>query len=195
MELGKQIKKYRTERAWSQDALSEKVYVSRQTISNWENDKSYPDVKSLVLLSEVFGVTLDQLIKGDIETMKQQIDQSDKDRFERLSWLLTVLFVLDILTPVPLGHFLSYIGIGIWLVLYGASMYVAILVEGEKKRWNIQTYKEIVAFTEGKTLDEIEKAWEEGKRPYQRALLVLASAAVALVVTVGLACLLGMFGH
>lgn len=110
MELGKQIKKYRTERAWSQDVLSEKVYVSRQTISNWENDKSYPDVKSLVLLSEVFGVTLDQLIKGDIETMKQQIDQSDKDRFERLSWMLTVLFVLDILTPIPLAHFLSHIG-------------------------------------------------------------------------------------
>lgn len=195
MELGKQIKRYRTERAWSQDALSEKVYVSRQTISNWENDKSYPDVKSLILLSEVFGVTLDQLIKGDIETMKQQIDQSDKDRFERLSWLLTVLFVLDILTPIPLAHFLSRIGIGIWLVLYGVSMYVAILVEREKKRWNIQTYKEIVAFTEGKTPDEIEKAREEGKRPYQRALLVFVSAAVALAVTVGLACLLGMLGH
>ena len=54
MELGKQIKKYRSEKALSQDALAEKIYVSRQTISNWENDKSYPDVNSLVLLSKVF---------------------------------------------------------------------------------------------------------------------------------------------
>ena len=63
MELGKQIRKYRNERTLSQEALAEKIYVSRQTVSNWENDKSYPDVNSLVLLSEVFEVSLDQLIK------------------------------------------------------------------------------------------------------------------------------------
>lgn len=73
MELGKQIKKYRNERSLSQDALAEKIYVSRQTISNWENDKSYPDVNSLVLLSEAFNVSLDQLIKGDVAMMKKQI--------------------------------------------------------------------------------------------------------------------------
>lgn len=54
MELGNQIKKYRNALSLSQDGLAEKVFVSRQTISNWENDKSYPDVNSLVLLSEVF---------------------------------------------------------------------------------------------------------------------------------------------
>ena len=63
MELGTQIRKYRNERTLSQEALAEKVYVSRQTVSNWENDKSYPDVNSLVLLSEVFEISLDQLIK------------------------------------------------------------------------------------------------------------------------------------
>lgn len=41
MELGKQIKKYRTERSLSQDALAESIYVSRQTISNWENEASF----------------------------------------------------------------------------------------------------------------------------------------------------------
>lgn len=63
MELGTQIRKYRNERTLSQEALAAKVYVSRQTVSNWENDKSYPDVNSLVLLSEVFEISLDQLIK------------------------------------------------------------------------------------------------------------------------------------
>ena len=70
MELGKRIKMYRTEKELSQDTLAEKVYVSRQTISNWENDKSYPDVHSLVLLSKVLDVSLDQLIKGDIKMIK-----------------------------------------------------------------------------------------------------------------------------
>lgn len=59
MELGNQIKHYRNEGNLSQEALAEKVYVSRQTVSNWENDKSYPDVKSLLLLSEVFHTSLD----------------------------------------------------------------------------------------------------------------------------------------
>lgn len=54
MELGKQIKTYRQEAHMSQEELAYRVYVSRQTISNWENDKSYPDVKSLIL-SESFN--------------------------------------------------------------------------------------------------------------------------------------------
>ena len=46
MELSIQIKKYRTELHLSQEELAEKVYVTRQTISNWENEKSYPDIHS-----------------------------------------------------------------------------------------------------------------------------------------------------
>lgn len=51
MELGNQIRKYRAERGLSQEELAEKVFVSRQTVSNWENDKNYPDIHSLLLLS------------------------------------------------------------------------------------------------------------------------------------------------
>lgn len=54
MELSKQIKKYRVEANLSQEELADKVFVSRQTISNWENDKNYPDIRSLVLMSEIF---------------------------------------------------------------------------------------------------------------------------------------------
>ena len=63
MELGSQIKKHRNDLSLSQDELAEKMYVSRQTISNWENDKSYPDVKSLLLLSEVFQTSMGVSIK------------------------------------------------------------------------------------------------------------------------------------
>ena len=73
MEIGKQIKKYRNEIGISQDQLAEKIFVSRQTISNWENNKSYPDLRSLLLLSSLFGVSLDKLIKGDLEEMKEKL--------------------------------------------------------------------------------------------------------------------------
>ena len=191
MELGAQIKKYRNEKTLSQEMLAEKVYVSRQTVSNWENDKSYPDVNSLVLLSEVFEVSLDQLIKGDVETMKEQIDQTDQKRFGRLSNIFTILFLAVLITPVPLVHFLSYAGLVIWIVILGAGSYAAMLVEREEKKFDIQTYQEIIAFTEGKSLSEIEKAREEGKRPYQKVLLAVASGAAGAIVTMFFLWLLG----
>lgn len=193
MELGKQIKKYRTERSFSQDVLAEKIYVSRQTISNWENDKSYPDVKSLVLLSEVFDVSLDQLIKGDVENMKEQINREDQKRFEDLSRIFTVMLLATLITPIPLAHFLSYVGIGIWIAVFAVGMYVGILVEKEKRKFDVQTYKEIIAFSEGKSLNEIEKAKEEGKRPYQKILLVVAAGVIALVVSMLIGWAFGIF--
>lgn len=191
MELGKQIRKYRNERTLSQEALAEKVYVSRQTVSNWENDKSYPDVNSLVLLSEVFEVSLDQLIKGDVEMMKEQINQTDQQKFVRLSNIFAILFLAALITPIPLEHYLSYAGLAIWVVILGVTFYVGILVEREKKKFDVQTYREIIAFTEGKSLNEIEKAREEGKRVYQKTFLVVATGVITLIVTVFFLWILG----
>lgn len=190
MQLGQQIKKYRNELSLSQDALAEKVYVSRQTISNWENDKSYPDVNSLVLLSEVFNTSIDNLIKGDVEVMKEQVRSEDKKEFEKLSRVFGVMLIAAIITPVPLAHFLSYFGIVIWGILWAAAMYVAILVEKKKKQFDIQTYREIIAFTEGEGLDEIAKAREEGKRSYQKILLACGAGIVTLVIAIAFAMLL-----
>ena len=81
MELGNQIKKYRSELQISQEQLADRIYVSRQTISNWENEKSYPDVNSLILLSEVFQTSIDKLIKGDIEIMKEKINEQEFNKF------------------------------------------------------------------------------------------------------------------
>ena len=72
MELGNHIKHYRNEKGLSQEELAERVYVTRQTISNWENNKNYPDINSIVLLSEIFEISIDNLIKGDLEKMKKE---------------------------------------------------------------------------------------------------------------------------
>ena len=184
MELGSQIKKFRTELSLSQDALAQKIYVSRQTISNWENEKSYPDVNNLVLLSEVFHTSIDNLIKGDVEVMKEQIRIEDKKEFEKLSRILGALLLVTMITPIPLVRFLKIVGIAIWCVLYAVAFYVGLLVEKRKKQFNIQTYREIIAFTEGSTLDEISKAREEGKRPYQKVFLALAVGVITLVIAI-----------
>ena len=81
MELSIQIKKYRTELHLSQEELAEKVYVTRQTISNWENEKSYPDIHSLLLLSSLFNASLDQLIKGDLEMMRETVSKKNERNY------------------------------------------------------------------------------------------------------------------
>lgn len=192
MELGAQIKKFRTEMAISQDELAEKVFVSRQSISNWETGKTYPDIKSLLLLSEVFSVSLDQLVKGDIEIMKKEIDAQELVNFQKDSVIYTVLFIAMLVLPIPLAKYWGWLGMVVYMILFGVAMYYAIRVEKHKKKYDIQTYKEIVAFTEGKSLDEIERARESGKRPYQKVALAFGSALVAIIVTAFMIWVLGM---
>ncbi len=184
MELGKQIKKYRGELGFSQEVLAEKIYVSRQTVSNWENNKNYPDINSLLRLSEVFGVSIDILIKGDVEKMKEEIRQQDRQQFEMDSYIFSALMLATLLTPVPLLHYLDNLGIALWVALVCVTGYFASRVEKMKKAFDMQTYKEIVAFMGGEGLDEIAKAKEEGKRPYQKIMMTMAAACIALAVSV-----------
>ncbi|HAB59818.1 MAG TPA: transcriptional regulator [Lachnospiraceae bacterium] len=186
MELNTQIKKYRTNMNLTQDELAEKVYVTRQTISNWENNKSYPDIHSLLLLSSLFDISLDQLIKGDIDIMKEEIKEAELQKFNRYGNIFTALLLITIISCVPLAMFLNYYGLLITGILFIVTMFFANKVEKCKKEYDVQTYKEIVAFTEGKRLDEIEKHQEYGKRPYQSFVLMLGSALITLIVCIAM---------
>lgn len=188
MEIGKQIKKCRSELGISQDQLAERIFVSRQSISNWENDKNYPDIKSLVLLSHLFNISLDTLIKGDVNTMKKEItlatENNNMDRFKRNTNIFTVLFIASLVLPIPLFRFLGYSGIAIWILIAISAFYYSLRVEKDKKKLDIQTYKEILAFTEGRALSDIEKERETGKRNYQKLFLAIASGILAIILTI-----------
>ncbi|MEY1698253.1 helix-turn-helix domain-containing protein [Streptococcus pyogenes] len=172
MEIGQQIIRYRKQQALSQEKLAEKVYVSYQSISNWENDKTYPDIHSLLLLSQIFQVSLDQLIKGDIEKMKYTITQVDKKNFKRDTKVMVTLMILLMISSYPLVYFLEWLGLGIFVLLSIITMTYANSVERFKKKYDVQPYKEILAVSNGKLLDEIEKREERAKLPYQKPLIV-----------------------
>ena len=184
MELGKQIKKYRQEAGLSQEELANRIYVSRQTISNWENDKSYPDVNSLVLLGEIFQISLDILIKGDLEVMKEAIQKEEVEKMKRYGTVYTILLTATVVSAVPLFMWLGTWAFIPWGMVFAAAMYFAFQIERVKKDNDVQTYKEIVAFSEGKQLDDIQKQREIGKRPYQKILLVIGTAVIAAVVCI-----------
>lgn len=193
MELNTQIKKYRTILNLSQEELADKVFVTRQTISNWENSKNYPDIHSLLLLSSLFNISLDQLIKGDIDIMKVEIKEAELQKFNHYGNILTALLALNIISFVPLAVFLNIYGLIISGILFVITFLFALKVEKYKKENNIQTFKEIVAFTEGRRLDEIERHQEYGKRPYQKFVLMLGSAFITLVVCILMILLLKPF--
>ena len=193
MKLGKQIKLHRQEAQLSQEELANRVYVSRQTISNWENDKSYPDVNSLVLLSEIFQTSLDNLIKGDVEVMKDVIQKEEIEKMNRYGKSYTIMLIVTVVSAVPLFMWLGVWAFIPWGIIWAVSMYFAFKVEKVKKDNDIQTYKEIVAFSEGKLLDDIYKQREIGKRPYQKILLAIGSALIAFVVCVLIGFLMNIF--
>ena len=193
MELGKQIKKHRQEVQLSQEELAERVYVSRQTISNWENDKSYPDVNSLVLLSETFQISLDNLIKGDIEVMKDVIQKEEIEKMNRYGKIYTIMLIATAVSAVPLFMLLGVWALIPWGIIWGISMYFAFMLEKIKKDNDVQTYKEIVAFSEGQLLDDIQKQREIGKRPYQKILLVIGRGLITFAVCVLIGVLMYVF--
>ena len=183
MEIGNQIKKFRGKLNWSQENLAEKAYVSRQTVSNWENGKSYPDIHSLLILGKLFNISLDELVKGDVESMKKEIEKNDVKKFNALSCLFAAEFLAVPVSILPLVKYLGWIGGVIWGILVSLFIFTAIKVEKMEKASNIQTYREIKAFMEGKPLDEIS---EERIKNISSPLLKIIGGAFFTFIIVGI---------
>lgn len=75
MEIGAKLKDARSRSGLTQEYVAESVQVSRQTISNWENERSYPDIVSVIKLSDLYNISLDELLKGD-EKMIGHLEES-----------------------------------------------------------------------------------------------------------------------
>ncbi|PEU82333.1 transcriptional regulator [Bacillus cereus] len=82
MSLGEQLKKLRESKGFSQEDIAKKIGVTRQAVYKWENDKSCPDIENLILLSELYNVTLDELIKGN-RNLKEKIHIDEDEDFEK----------------------------------------------------------------------------------------------------------------
>lgn len=170
MEIGNRIKSLRARAGMSQEDLAGRIYVSRQTISSWENDKTYPDVQSLLLLSEIFDVTVDSLIKEDVMTMTKTID-SDVRTMKQMAWVMVVFLLLMIaamawlvVQTVVWDWDLAYAvpTFVLALVLWCVALYAAVQVERIKKSHDLVTYREILSYWYGEPVDrDTEKSRRE----------------------------------
>lgn len=197
MELGQQLKAHRKELGISQDELAEKIFVSRQSISNWENNKTYPDIHTLLLLAETFGVSLDELIKGDVEEMKEEINAQERAGFNRDSVCFAIFGIVTVLSIAPLYAFLDYIGCLIWALIVGVAGYFCGRVELYKTMFDIQTYKEILAFQQGadlSTLSAVRAKRNVVKHRASKAVMAITSALIGGACAYGGMWLLDTFG-
>ncbi|MCQ2567842.1 MAG: helix-turn-helix domain-containing protein [Mogibacterium sp.] len=98
MELGKRIAEIRKEHNLTQEGLAEICSVTRQTISNWENGKSYPDLETLVLISDTFGVSLDAMLKGDRKMVSEITKEQKQGRNSTIKMIAAVVIAIVIIT-------------------------------------------------------------------------------------------------
>ena len=95
MEISKCIKDARQNNNISQESLAEQLGVSRQTISSWENGKSYPDLVSIIKMSDIFNISLDKMLKEDKKLVNNMQEKMDTVKSNK-SIVFTILFAIII---------------------------------------------------------------------------------------------------
>lgn len=138
MEIEKKLKDARIRVNLTQEQVAEKIMVSRQTISNWENGKSLPDIVSVIKLSELYQISLDDLLKGD-KKMKEKIekDATIAKRSRQVLLITGILFftvaVIYFISILAGGSFYAFCKSALIWVLLGLSIACVGSYESTKK--------------------------------------------------------------
>jgi transcriptional regulator with XRE-family HTH domain len=131
VDLGNRIKTEREKLNMSQDDLAQKMDISRQAISKWETGNSYPDIEKILRLSEIFNLSLDELVKGD-KNFQENLIKEGKTNMSGLTILGFVLIALGVITciwgggqyPIKLTdpNFMSFVVGGLFLLTVGVAV-------------------------------------------------------------------------
>ena len=78
MDVGNQIRERRQALGLSQEELAQRLYVSRVTVSHWETGRTLPDVQSMLLIANLFGTTIDELVRGDVDEMREMVEKNER---------------------------------------------------------------------------------------------------------------------
>lgn len=146
MDIGRKIKKSRTDAKITQEQAAEALGISRQTISNWENEKSYPDIVSVLKMSDLYNISLDYLLKGEA-SMKDYMDYiqestnvvKSKTKLSKMILILSYL-VIWAFNVVVSWYFSAernteaFAGAFQWLVLPVVTIVISLLI-GKNNYW------------------------------------------------------------
>lgn len=132
MEIGVKLKEARIKSGLTQENVAEKIQVSRQTISNWENEKSYPDIISVIELSNLYSISLDVLLKGD-EKMIEHLEESTNvvKSNKKMIWaiivnIIVVALLITLNMFIPDNHYFL-VGIFCLMVITSSALLYQII--------------------------------------------------------------------
>lgn len=142
MEISEKLKNSRMSAGLTQEQIAEEINVSRQTISNWENGKSLPDVISLIKISDLYQVSLDDLLKGDdkmIDKIKKDTDMVKSNRtMMNAGWaMLIITFVFSVWSNYRYdggSPVLQFIIAAVPWVMMGVGIACIVASSSQKKR-------------------------------------------------------------
>ena len=125
MLFGHKLKMEREKKGWSQEHLATKLHISCQSVSKWETGKNYPSIEVIIDLSNLFGITIDELLRSD-EELKEKIIQDSKGSTD-LNWKSNLLSGLGIFIGIMVVSLIKHDGI-VWGSIGTAAVETAALL-------------------------------------------------------------------
>ena len=122
MEIGKQLKAARIASGMTQEEAAEKINMTRQTISNWENEKTYPDIISIIKLSDMYSISLDDLLKGDRKMIKHLEESTNVAKSNKR---LIIVILINIFLLILFIIFNGLIITNSYLIMGGSAIGIA----------------------------------------------------------------------
>ena len=185
MELARRIKEHRARLGMSQADLARALFVTRQTISNWETSRTYPDAQSLLLMSGLFGVSVDSLLKEDSQEMREALAAGSR-KMNRLGAVMAA-FGLACAAWVVVGIALDWDTALIAVpaaALFAPAMCAAFLVDKMRHDNQLFAYQSVQAFLAGEDPD-VSNRYNQRAREHWVARRV---AQTVLFIILGLCC-------
>ena len=140
MRIADKIKNARMQKGYTQEQVAENLLVSRQTISNWENGRSLPDIISIIKMSELYELSLDEMMKGDKALLKKVERDVGAVKAEKklikFAWISIVIgTILLILGEILEGNpFIDFMNGALPWVLLGLMFLFAILYLNKEEK-------------------------------------------------------------
>ena len=124
MKIGDKLKNARLKKSMTQEEVAEKLFVSRQSISNWENNKTYPDIGNVIALSDLYQISLDELLKGSDNFMKHLEESTDIVKSNKK---LIFIIVIALIAMILMAMFTEFLPEKVVLI---AIFTLAVIVTG-----------------------------------------------------------------
>ena len=96
MNFAEKLKTERKKKGWSQEELAEYLHVSRQSVSKWENGQNYPSIEIVIKLSDLFGITIDELLRSDAELTRKVINDGKKLAYPGWKTFFDIVFLAGV---------------------------------------------------------------------------------------------------